>query len=286
MKRVEGVWRRYDPDIAPIPLVLDSPHSGDSYPDDFDHRPPRNVVRRAEDAHVANLWADATHLGATLLAAQFPRAYIDPNRALTDIDHELLRDAWNEPVVPSRKTAQGVGLVWRVVPGGLPLYSRKLSAAEIRSRIERCYAPYHAELASILDARHRKFGAVWHIDCHSMPAVGDANADDPGRERCDFVIGDRDGSTCERALTRFIADRAAAMGYSVAINDPYKGVEIVRRYGRPHERRHSVQIEIKRTLYMNEATLEPHAGYAKLQANLRALSASLADYVCSALATR
>jgi N-formylglutamate deformylase len=284
MNALEGVWRRRDPEVAPIPLVFDSPHSGEIYPADFDHKPPREVVRQAEDAHVGTLWAHVAVVGATLIEALFPRSYIDPNRSLADIDLELIADAWGEPVVLTRKTSQGIGLVWRVVSGGVPLYARKFSAAEIRARIERYYAPYHAELAAVLDSRHRAFGAVWHVDCHSMPAVGDVNADDPGRERCDFVIGDRDGTTCEHAFTRFIADSIAAMGYSVAINDPYKGVEIVRQYGRPHEQRHSVQIEIKRTLYMKETTLAPHAGFAKLEADLRTLAASLADYVRNRLA--
>ena len=97
-----------------------------------------------------------------------------------------------------------------------------------------------------MDAAHEHFGGVWHINCHSMPAVGDALADDPGRERADFVLGDRDGTTCEPALTQRVAETVRAMGYSVAINDPYKGVEIVRRHGRPDEHRHSLQIEIKR----------------------------------------
>jgi N-formylglutamate amidohydrolase len=285
MNALEGVWRRHDPEVAPIPLVFDSPHSGQIYPADFNHQPPRDVVRQAEDAHVGTLWAHAAGVGATLIEALFPRSYIDPNRSLADIDLDLIADAWGEPVVLTRKTSQGIGLVWRVVSGGVPLYARKLSAAEIRARIERYYAPYHAELAAILDARHHAFGAVWHVDCHSMPAVGDVNADDPGRERCDFVIGDRDGTTCDRSFTRFVADSVAAMGYSVAINDPYKGVEIVRQYGRPHVKRHSVQIEIKRSLYMNEMTLAPHAGFAKLEADLRMLAASLADYVNDRLAT-
>ena len=279
MNALEGVWRRHDPVVAPVPLVFDSPHSGEIYPADFDHQPRRDVVRQAEDTHVGTLWAHAVAVGATVIEALFPRSYIDPNRSLADIDPELIADAWDEPIVLTRKTSQGIGLVWRVVPGGVPLYGRKLSAAEIRARIERYYVPYHAELARILDARHQAFGAVWHVDCHSMPAVGDSNADDPGRERCDFVIGDRDGTTCEHAFTRFVASRVAAMGYSVAINNPYKGVEIVRQYGRPHEQRHSVQIEIKRTLYMHETTLAPHAGFSKLEADLRTLAASLAGYV-------
>jgi N-formylglutamate deformylase len=117
-----------------------------------------------------------------------------------------------------------------------------------------------------------------------MPAIGDRRADDPGRERSDFVLGDRDGTTCGTDFTRFVADTVAALGYSVAINDPYKGVELVRRHGRPAQHRHSLQIEIKRTLYMDEETLVPNAGYAKLEADLRKLMQALADFVCRRLA--
>ncbi len=270
---------RHDPPGDAIALVLDSPHSGEWYPDDFDHLPPREVVRRAEDTHVARLWQDAVALGATLVEARFPRAYIDANRSLLDIDTELLSDAWAGPVSPSRKTEQGIGLVWRLARGATPMYARKLSSAEVEARIERCWRPYHAALDAAIDERRRAFGGVWHIDCHSMPAVGDPNADDPGRERADFVLGDRDGTTCEPALTALVASVAREMGYSVAINDPYKGVEIVRKHGRPSENRHSLQIELKRTLYMDEDTLVPHAGYERLRRDLRTLAERLAAFV-------
>lgn len=273
------VFLRHAPAVEPIPLVLDSPHSGEDYPDDFDHAPPRAEVRRAEDSHVARLYRRAPQFGATLLEANFPRAYIDPNRALTDIDPELLADTWPGPIATSRKTEQGIGLVWRLARNGAPMYARKLAAAEIERRIERCYLPYHAALAAELDAAHRAFGAVFHLDCHSMPAVGDANADDPGRIRADFVLGDRDGTTCARDFTRIVASVLEDTGYSVAINDPYKGVEIVRRHGRPAENRHSLQVEINRRLYMDEETLAPNAGYAKLEADLDGLFAALAAFV-------
>ncbi|MEP7327803.1 MAG: N-formylglutamate amidohydrolase [Betaproteobacteria bacterium] len=277
---------RHDPAGVLLPLVLDSPHSGEWYPDDFDHAPPRAVVRQAEDTHVARLWQQAVMHGATLLEANFPRAYIDANRSLVDIDLSLLADDWPTPVVPSRKTEQGIGLVWRVARGGTPMYVRKLTATEVQGRIDRCWQPYHTELAALLDARHRAYGGVWHINCHSMPAVGDALADDPGLERADFVLGDRDGSTCDGALTRLVADAARGMGYSVAINQPYKGVELVRKHGRPAENRHSLQIELKRTLYMDEVTLEPSAGYARLERDLAQLSRALATFVRERVAGR
>ena len=276
--RAEPTVLRHDPEVAPVALVLDSPHSGEWYPPDFDHAPARAVVRRAEDTHVARLWAGALAVGATLVEARFPRAYIDANRSLADIDAELLADPWPDPIAPSRKTAQGIGLVWRVARDGEPMYARKLASAEVRTRIERCWRPYHATLAAAIDERHRAFGAVYHIDCHSMPAVGDANADDPGRKRADVVLGDRDGTTCEPALTDLVARGMRDMGYGVAINDPYKGVEIVRVHGRPAQRRHSLQVELKRSLYMDEDTLVPNAGYARLRDDLGRLAAILADF--------
>jgi N-formylglutamate deformylase len=274
-----NVLRRHDPRSAPIPLVLDSPHSGTEYPADFDHLPSRAVVRQAEDTHVAELYAAAPDLGATLVEALFPRAYVDPNRHVADIDPQLLADAWPGPVTPSRKTEQGIGLVWRLAHGGAAMYGRKLAVAEVQRRIADYYEPYHLSVTSALDERHRAFGAVWHINCHSMPAVGDAMSDDPGRARADFVLGDRDGSTCEPDFTAFIAATLAAMDYKVAINDPYKGVELVRKFGRPRERRHSLQVEVNRRLYMDEATLEHNAGFALLQRDLTRLLEATAQFV-------
>ncbi len=274
--------RRHDSQGAPIPLVLDSPHSGTMYPADFDHLPPRSIVRQAEDTHVAELYAAAPELGATLIEALFPRAYIDPNRHVADIDLQLLDDAWPDPIAPSRKTELGIGLVWRLAHGGAPMYARKLPVAEVRRRIDDYYEPYQRSLTAALDECHRTFGAVWHINCHSMPAVGDVMSDDPGRARADFVLGDRDGSTCAPEFTTFIAETLAAMGYVVAINDPYKGVELVRKHGRPAERRHSLQVEVNRKLYMDEATLDKHPGFATLQANLNRLLRGVAEFVkCS-----
>ena len=270
---------RHAPTVTPLPLVLDSPHSGEHYPDDFDHAPPREVVRQAEDTHVARLYRTAPALGATLIEATFPRAYIDANRGLDDIDPTMLADAWPLPLAASRKTGQGMGLLWRIARGGAPMYDRKLTSAEVERRIDRWYRPYHAALSAELDGLHRTFGAVWHINCHSMPAVGDANADDAGRSRKDFVLGDRDGTTCAQEFTALVADTVAGFGYSVAINDPYKGVEIVRRHGRPGERRNSLQIELNRRLYMDERTLEPTGGFVALETDLERLLTVVAAYV-------
>jgi len=271
--------RRHDPHHDPVPLVFDSPHSGTVYPPDFDHAAPRALVRQAEDTYVAELYAAAPARGATLVEATFPRAYIDPNRHVSDIDPQLLATAWPGAVTASRKTELGVGLVWRLAEGGVPMYARRLSVAEVRRRIVEYYEPYQRALTQALDERHRTFGAVWHVNCHSMPAVGGVMSDDPGRRRADFVLGDRDATTCEPEFTAFVAATLRAMGYAVAINDPYKGVELVRKHGQPGLHRHSLQIEANRRLYMDETSLEKNTGFAALQANLTQLIDSLCGYV-------
>ena len=277
---MSAAFARHDPTGPAVPLVLDSPHSGEDYPPDFDHAAPRAIVRQAEDTHVAKLWRGALAHGATLIEANFPRAWIDPNRSLEDIDPALFAPGvrWPGPVALTRKTELGIGLVWRLAHGGAPMYARPLTVDEVERRIAACWRPYHDAVARALDERHRAFGAVWHVNCHSMPAVGDVISDDPGRERADVVLGDRDGTTCEAAFTRLCADAFASMGYSVAINDPYKGVELVRKHGRPAEGRHSLQIEIKRTLYMDEATFAPNAGYARLERDLAEVAGAIARY--------
>ncbi|HEY1299082.1 MAG TPA: N-formylglutamate amidohydrolase, partial [Stellaceae bacterium] len=264
---IPGVLWRQDPQGAVVPLVFDSPHSGALYPDDFRFSCPFEVLRRAEDAYVDELYRAAPEHGATLIAALFPRSYLDPNRAVDDLDEALFDGAWPAPLKPSHRTLGGLGLVRRVVRPGTPIYDRRLTIDEILGRVERCHTPYHKVLDEACLGAHRQFGAVWHINCHSMPSSPTAKAEG---ECADFVLGDRDGTTCGQELTDFVAAFLRARGYDVRINEIYKGVEIVKRQGRPAERRHSLQIEVDRGLYMNQKTLEKSAGFAGLQADITA----------------
>jgi N-formylglutamate amidohydrolase len=273
----ERAYLRRDPDAPEVPLVFDSPHSGTIYPDDFRFACPLPLLRMAEDTHVDELYGAAPRFGATLLAARFPRSYIDVNRALVDIDPVLLDGAWPELLEPGEKTRLGMGLIRRLARPGMPVYDRKLSVAEVQARIERCYRPYHAALDEVCDRLHRKFGVVRYIDCHSMPSEGNAMSADPGARRADFVLGDRDGTTCEPALTEFVARVLRGRGYSVKINDPYKGVELVRRHGRPAESRYALQIEVNRALYMDERTQAKTEGFERLKADVTHLIEALAD---------
>ncbi|MEQ8356346.1 MAG: N-formylglutamate amidohydrolase [Kiloniellaceae bacterium] len=267
------------------PLLIDSPHSGRVYPADFETVVPEAVLRGAEDWRVDDLVGEAPLEGAGLLAARFPRAYIDPNRRLDDVDPALLDGAWPEPLNPGPKSALGIGLFRHKTNDGGPLLVKPLSVAGLEARIERCWRPYREVLAGTLDALHARHGAVWHINMHSMKSVGTAiTPDGPGAARPDMVIGDLEGQSCGPAFTALVAECLRAKGYSVAVNDPYKGAEIIRLHGRPAEHRHALQIEMKRALYMDETTITANDGYAKLKADLRQLVAEVADWTRKAKA--
>jgi N-formylglutamate deformylase len=270
------------PDGDALPLVCDSPHSGTLYPDDFGYALPFDKLRSGEDTDVHVLWDALPSVGATLLAANFPRAYVDPNRDVEDIDPGLLDAPWPTPLAPSEKTRLGIGLIWRDAgKGGRdPIYARKLGVAEVQNRIDRYHAPYHAAMREQIEAAYARFGAVWHLNLHSMPANSyeglQIQSDHP---LADVVLGDRDGTTAAPEFTSMVAEAFRRRGFSVALNDPFKGVALIARLGRPAERRHSLQVELHRGLYMNEQTRARSAGFGDLQDALAGVSAEIAAYV-------
>ena len=266
------------------PLVLDSPHSGTDYPQDFGHVCDLATLRRAEDTHVEKLYSFAPALGVAWVEAHFPRSYLDANRNVTEIDPTMLSGVWpddlgEQDAAVKSKLRLGKGLIWRMTDDGLPLYNRPLSVAEVQQRVAGCWQPYHAAVGSAIDAAHARHGYSIHINCHSMPAISSSHATDfPGLVHADFVIGNRDNTTSSESLVLFIQEQLAQHGYSVEINHPYKGVELVRRYGKPEQHRHSVQLEINRKLYMDESALAMHAGFEVLQRHLQSLVQQLLVY--------
>ncbi len=263
---------------APVPVVFDSPHSGRSYPDDFGYAVPFEALRRAEDAFVDELFDTAPLHGAALLTALFPRSYIDPNRHESEIDLGMLADGWPHEVRVSERCERGLGLVRRTLRSKLPVYDRRLAAAEILARIERCHRPYHATLQALLDGAHARFRAVWHVNCHSMRGTGRRGLDGNVVHRPDFVLGDLDGASCDGAFTGFVRATLEGLGYGVAINRPFKGAELVARHGNPRDGRHSLQIEINRRLYLEEDHIERSPGFEALRADLDRLIAAIAEW--------
>jgi N-formylglutamate deformylase len=265
---------RYLPGTTPV--VMDSPHSGVDYPEDFRPACEMALLRKAEDTHVEKLYDFAPSLGVAWIEALFPRSYLDPNRNVTEMDPTLFGEHWPDEVetdpVRMGKVRLGKGVIWRCTDDGVPIYDRPLALAEARARIETCWKPFHAAVEDAIEAAHARHGYSIHIDCHSMPAVsGPYSTDFPGLVHADFVVGDRDGSTAAPAVSALICEHLAALGYDVSYNHPYKGVELVRRHSDPARQRHSIQVEVNRKLYMDEDTFEMTPAAGKLKRDLRSL---------------
>src|SRR5579859_4023827 len=273
-----GLWRAAaDGQAPPTPLVFASPHSGRDYPDDMMAATTLDAqaIRRSEDAFVDDLVAGGPGLGAATLTARFARAYIDLNREAFELDPGMFEDELPEFArARTARVAAGLGAIARVVSEGQEIYARKLTFSEARGRIDGAHRPYHAALERLLAETQRAHGVAILIDWHSMPA---AAARAGGRDRpCDFVLGDRFGAACAGVLTQRVERELEAMGYRVARNNPYAGGYTTEHYGRPARRTHALQIEINRSLYLDEAKLAPTAGFDRLKNHLERLTASLA----------
>jgi N-formylglutamate amidohydrolase len=268
MSEEAPVLQIHRPSGQAAPVVFDSPHSGTHVPDDAGAQVDLRRLGIGVDRLVDQLFADAPAYGAVLITAGFARAYIDPNRNEADLDPDLLAEPWPEPLRQTGNVRHGKGLVWRYTGRGEEIYGRRLSVAEVRRRIYRYWRPYHDAVSAHLDELHGRFGAVWHVNCHSMRAVGNRRQPDPGSARPDFTVSDREGRTCDDAFLACVVDGLAGMGYEVAVNHPYRGMELIRRYGDPTRGRHSLQIEVNRRLYLDERSGRPHDGWAGLRADL------------------
>ncbi len=266
------------PTAEAVPALFDSPHSGSFYPGDFDAAMDRIVLRRMEDAFVDELYAAAPGFGAMLIAARFPRGYVDPNRNEKDIDPTAI-DGWTGAAEPTEKSRVGKGLIWTQLHGTAPLYDRKLTAAEVQGRIDGYWRPYHAAVEDAYASLHGRFGKVYHVDCHSMRAMGNAFDPDGEQPRPDFVVSNHDGASCEAAFLELVVENLRAHGHNVSVNDPYKGAELTCRYADPAGGRHALQIEINRRLYMDEQTIEKNDGYETLHGQLTGLAREVCAFV-------
>jgi len=264
------------PEAPAVPVLVDSPHSGMEWPEDFAPAASREAILTTWDAFVDELWGGAPSVGATLLAAHFPRAYIDANRAPDDIDETLLAEPWPTPLVPTPYTQRGMGLIRRYALPQQPMYDRRLTVQEVEQRLARYYRPYRDTLAAQVAELHERFGVSCHVNVHSMKSHGNAMNVDVGAARPDVVVSDRRGVTAAPALTAWAADWFRAQGLRTQVNEPYQGGDIVARSGAPAQGRHSIQVEFNRALYMDEARLSRGRGFTRLRDRCTAFVRDLA----------
>jgi N-formylglutamate amidohydrolase len=254
--------------LAPVeqalPFIVNTAHSGRVYPDSFVAmaRLDRMGLRRSEDSFVDLLFGHAPVLGAPLLKANFPRAYLDVNREPYELDPRMFDGRLPSFAnTRSMRVAGGLGSIPRIVGDGQEIYRERLSVADAMHRIDTIYRPYHRALRSLLQQTHRRFGEAILFDCHSMPS---ASLGSETAVRPDIVLGDRYGTSCAGVLIDSVQTALEELGYQVARNRPYAGGFITEHYGQPASSIHVLQIEINRALYMNEETLEPKPQFAAM----------------------
>ena len=259
------------------PIVFNSPHSGRYYPETFLQRSRLDplAIRRSEDMMVDELFRPVVGLGAPLLRAVYPRAYLDVNREPFELDPKMFSGRL-PPFANSQslRVAGGLGTIPKVVCEAASIYAAPWPVDDALRRIDAIYRPYHDALRRLLAQTHVAFGSAILIDCHSMPSTLRTGE---GRPRPDFVLGDRFGTSCMPALVERAAASLRALGFTVCRNKPYAGGFITEHYGRPRRALHALQIEVNRALYMNEEKLELHAGFEKLRENLAALAEAMID---------
>ncbi len=258
-----------------VPFVFNVPHAGAVYPSAFltESRLDAMALRRSEDAFVDELFAGVVSLGAPLMAARFPRAFLDLNREPYELDPRMFEGRL-PPFANTRsmRVAGGLGTIPRIVADGQEIYRGRLRADEAVHRIEWLYKPYHRMLRQLVHRTARGFGHAVLIDCHSMPSTSVSREDGA---KADVVLGDRYGTSCAALLTDLVDSALRARGYTVVRNKPYAGGFITEHYGEPALSRHALQIEINRALYMDERQLRKTAGFKSLADDLAAVFAGV-----------
>jgi N-formylglutamate deformylase len=268
----------HDPVGTSAPILVDSPHSGLEVPEDFGTVASLDALRTTWDAFVDELWSDAPAQGATLLAATFPRAFIDVNRREDDLDPALLATPWPAPLAPTDYSRRGMGLIRRLALPDVPMYAAPLSVDTVQRRIATYYRPYRDTLAQRLRELRAAHDTVFYLDAHSMKSRGNAMNVDAGAVRPDVVVSDRHGTTADPRHTAFVAERFREHGYTVQLNDPYQGGDLVRTFGAPADGVHAIQVEVNRARYMDEAAFTKSGDFARLRAACAACVQELAAY--------
>jgi N-formylglutamate amidohydrolase len=257
------------------PAVFNSPHSGARYPQSFLAltRLDARTLRKSEDCYIDELFAAAVELGAPLLRADFPRAYLDVNREPYELDPRMFAGELPAFVnTASVRVAAGLGTIPRLVSEGEEIYRAPLPLAEAWRRIDTLYRPYHRTLSRLMEEAHRGFGHVLLVDCHSMPSSASGGG---AAKTIDVVLGDRHGASCAEEIVSLVEDLFEGQGLRVARNKPYAGGFIAHNYGSPRLGKHVLQIEINRALYMDERSLDKIAGFERVRWALRTVLARL-----------
>ncbi len=249
--------------------IFASPHSGRNYTARFiaQSQLSETALRSSEDAFVDLLFASAPEFGCPLLCAKSPRAFVDVNRCPTELDPEVISGV-SGPVRKLR-TRQGLGIIPRVVGDGRLIYRKRIGLVEAERRIEGIFRPYHRRLSSLMDESIDLFGRAILFDCHSMPGKSLSEISRKYGRKPEIVLGDLHGASCGSRISEEAREILAAAGFRVSMNSPYAGAFVAEKYGSPARDRHVLQIEIDRSIYMDEKRIRPNANFRSVRQAIR-----------------
>lgn len=254
-------------------VIVSSPHSGRDYPQWAlaESRLSLDELRSSEDAFVDHFVRPAQAAGAVVLTARVPRSIVDLNRGPDELDPLVIRNLRKKTLNP--RVIAGLGVIPRVVSGGRVIRTGTMTEDEAQARVDAFWRPYHAALRSLIDEAMARFGGAIVIDMHSMPR--DALSD-CGTPRPEIVIGDRHGRSAAPEVTRTVSRCFALEGFGLLRNIPFSGAYIAQTYGRPLRNIHVMQVEIDRSLYMNEMLIQPLPGFDRFTARMTRIMQRLA----------
>lgn len=235
------------------PIVLSSPHSGRDFPQEFLKNSCRSEaeLRSSEDCFVEDIILEASNSGIPMIAMNIPRTFVDVNRDKIEIDDTMYFD--KAPInnsIGSRRCRVGLGVIHRIVAQNKPIYDGLISYSEVMNRIKFVYEPYHKRLKQLIDKCQKKFGFCLLVDCHSMPSkiCNIMNETKP----VEFCLSNLFDESCPPEISEFLEHQLSQKGYRVEFNRPYAGAYITFNYCQPRKNIYTLQIEINRSLYMNE----------------------------------
>jgi N-formylglutamate amidohydrolase len=282
MNAAQRPFVQLGPDEPTGPVILSVPHAGRDYSTAMiaASRLRLEQLRALEDRYADLLAVDAAKAGFTTLIATRPRAWIDLNRDVREVDPDMIAPPGPAgPTIRSGKVTGGLGLLPRRLRGHGDVWRHRISAAELAQRIAEDHAPYHARLAALLAAARRRFGVAVLLDVHSMPPLP---AQDGPAAR--LVIGDQFGRSAAGKFASTLHAVAQRAGISSAQNAPYAGGHVLSSHGAPARGVHALQLEIDRSLYLDARLIEPGPGEPRIRALVLAMAEALNDEALGAAA--
>jgi N-formylglutamate amidohydrolase len=259
-----------------FPILLSVPHAGREYPQSLLNKlrvSPEELVR-LEDRYADRLVQHAISSGMTAIVAHRARAWIDLNRSEDDLDPEMVFSNGEAlSFAPSAKTRGGLGLIPRRLAGCGELWNGKHDLALIKERLSVYHRPYHMAVEKNLNAMHARFGVALLLDIHSMPPLHRPQS----WHAAQVVVGDLFGKSASARYSETALSVTRHHKVTASLNHPYSGDHMLRRHGRPGCNIHAVQLEIDRTLYLDELLREPGAGLSTTASMISNIAFALSD---------